>query len=97
VSKEYNKSKKNYFHEGGKEIVYEVKVTSKGQVTIPKKLREEMGLKPGDYLEIKEEVEGYVINKKINKEKIEKYVGILNKEKNSDDVVKELRGHDSSS
>ena len=69
VPKEYNKSKKYYSHEGGKEIVYEVKVTSKGQVTIPKKLRE----------------------------KIEKYVGILNKEKNSDDVVKELRGHDSSS
>ena len=77
--------------------MYEIKVTSKGQVTIPKKLREKMGLKPGDYLEIKEESEGYLINKKVDKEKIEKYVGILNKEKSSDDVVKELRGHDSSS
>ncbi len=77
--------------------MYEIKVTSKGQVTIPKKLREEMGLKPGDYLEIKEEAEGYLINKKIDKEKIEKYVGILNKEKSSDEVVKELRGHDGGS
>ena len=77
--------------------MYEIKVTSKGQVTIPKKLREEMGLKPGDYLEIKEKAEGYLINKKIDKEKIEKYVGILNKEKSSDEVVKELRGHDGGS
>jgi len=77
--------------------VYEIKVTSKGQVTIPKKLREEMGLKPGDYIEIKENEVGYIINKKIDKEKIEKYVGILKEDKNSDDVVKELRGHDSSS
>jgi len=71
-------------------------VTSKGQVTIPKKLREKMGLKPGDYLEIKEDATGYIINKKIDKKKIEKYVGILNKEKSSDEIVKELRGHDSS-
>ena len=77
--------------------MYEIKVTSKGQVTIPKKLREEMGLEPGDYLEIKEEAAGYLINKKIDKEKIEKYVGILDNDKSSDDIVKELRGHDSSS
>ncbi len=76
--------------------MYEIKVTSKGQVTIPKKLREKMGLKPGDYLEIKEDATGYIINKKIDKKKIEKYVGILNKEKSSDEIVKELRGHDSS-
>jgi len=76
--------------------MYEIKVTSKGQVTIPKKLREDMGLKPGDYIEIKEEKAGYLINKKVDKEKIEKYVGILNKDKSSDDIVKELRGHDSS-
>ncbi|MFW6022376.1 MAG: AbrB/MazE/SpoVT family DNA-binding domain-containing protein [Halanaerobiaceae bacterium] len=65
-------------------------------MTIPKKLREEMGLKPGDYIEIKEEASGYLINKKVDKEKIEKYVGILNEDKDSDDIVKELRGHDSS-
>lgn len=77
--------------------MYEIKVTSKGQVTIPKKLREEMGIEPGDYIEIREEEAGYLLNKKINKEEIKKYVGILNKDKNSDEVVRELRGHDNSS
>jgi len=77
--------------------MYKIKVTSKGQVTIPKKLREEMGIGTGDYLEIREKAAGYVISKQINKEKIKKYVGILKKDKSSDDIVKELRGHDSSS
>jgi len=78
--------------------MYKIKVTSKGQVTIPKELRKKMGIEPGDYLEIKEEAAaGYLITKKVNKEKIKKYVGILNKDKSSDDIVRELRGHDSSS
>ncbi|MFP4016027.1 MAG: AbrB/MazE/SpoVT family DNA-binding domain-containing protein [Halanaerobiales bacterium] len=77
--------------------MYEIKVTSKGQVTIPKELRKKMGIGPGDYLEIKEEASSYVISKKVNKEKIEKYLGILNENRNSDDIVRELRGHDSSS
>ena len=77
--------------------MYEIKVTSKGQVTIPKELRKKMGIEPGDYLEIKEEAASYLISKKVDKEKIKKYVGILNKDKSSDDIVRELRGHDSSS
>ena len=76
--------------------MYKIKVTSKGQVTIPKDVREKMGIKPGDYLEIKEAKEGYIIKKKIDKEKLEKYVGILNKESKSDQMVEELRGNDCS-
>ena len=75
--------------------MYEIKVTSKGQVTIPKELRKKMGIEPGDYLEIKEEAASYLISKKVDKEKIKKYVGIFNKDKSSDDIVRELRGHDS--
>ncbi len=77
--------------------MYKIKVTSKGQVTIPKKLREKMGLNPGDYLEVKESKEGYVIRKRIENDKIKKYVGILNKEISSDRLIEELRGNDGSS
>jgi len=76
--------------------MYKVKVTSKGQVTIPKKLRDEMGISTGDYLKVKETKEGYVIEKQIDEEKIKKYVGVLNKEKNSDQLLKELRGNEDS-
>lgn len=77
--------------------MYEIKVTSKGQVTIPKEIREKMGLQSGDYLEVKESAAGgYLIKKKVDKKKIEKYVGILNEKESSDEIVRELRGHDSS-
>lgn len=76
--------------------MYKIKITSKGQVTIPKEVREKMGIKSGDYIEVRETKEGYMIRKAVDKEKIEKYVGISNKEENSDKIVKELRGNDSS-
>ncbi len=76
--------------------MYRAKVTSKGQVTIPKKLRRKLGLETGDYIKIKETQEGYCIEKEINEEKINKYVGILNKDKTTDQLIKELRGNDDS-
>ena len=76
--------------------MYKVKVTSKGQITIPKQLREEMGINPGDHLEVKETQVGYVIKKEVNKEKLKKYVGVLNKNTNTNEIIEELRGNDSS-
>jgi AbrB family looped-hinge helix DNA binding protein len=38
--------------------VYRAKITSKGQVTIPIEIRREMGLNPGDLLEIRESHRG---------------------------------------
>jgi antitoxin PrlF len=38
-------------------------VTTKGQVTIPKAVREAMGIKPGDEVAFEETAEGYVIQK----------------------------------
>jgi len=72
--------------------LYRVKVTSKGQVTIPIELRNKIGIKPGNYLEIKETEAGYVIQKQVDGNCLEKYVGILNNTTASDKVIKELRG-----
>lgn len=39
------------------------RVTAKGQVTIPKEIREEIGIEPGDEIAFKETDTGYVIRK----------------------------------
>lgn len=70
------------------------KVTSKGQVTIPKKIREKLGVHPGEDVGF-EEKEGVVVMKKaITKSPFDKWVGTLRrqKEKKTDDIIKDLRG-----
>jgi antitoxin PrlF len=71
--------------------MYKAKVTSKGQLTLPKKLREQIGLEAGDYLEVHEAPGGYLLRKQIREDRFQKYVGILKRESNSDQVVQELR------
>jgi AbrB family looped-hinge helix DNA binding protein len=72
--------------------MFRAKVTSKGQVTIPVELREQMGLEPGDYLCIQESKEGYLIKKEVREDIFDKYVGYLKRPGNSDKLIKELRG-----
>ncbi|GEM_PF-291381 len=72
------------------------KVTSKGQITLPKEVREKLGLVPGDELEFVE-VEGqFVLRRRMRRSPFERYRGYLRKLKgqNPDEIVKELRGHD---
>lgn len=69
------------------------KLTEKGQVTIPKKIREEAGLKPGDEVKFVKKDGEIEILKKSKNEVIEKYKGLLGKDK-TDRVMKELRGNE---
>jgi antitoxin PrlF len=71
--------------------MYQAKVTSKGQLTLPKKLRDKIGLEPGDYLEVHETPGGYLLRKRIGADRFKKYVGVLNRTAVSDQVIKELR------
>lgn len=70
------------------------KITSKGQITIPKKIREKLGVVPGDRLEFKEFKGKYVIEKKLTKSPFDKYVGHLKKKRGleTDRIIEELRG-----
>ena len=43
---------------------YDAKVTSKGQITLPAKLREQMGLEAGDHIEFIQEADGSVAVRK---------------------------------
>ena len=71
------------------------KVTSKGQVTIPKKVRERLGVHPGENVGFEEKEGVVVITKAVTKSPFDKWMGRLAKleGQKSDDLVKELRGH----
>ena len=71
------------------------KVTSKGQVTIPKKVRDKLGVHPGEDVGFEEKEGVIVITKAVSKSPFDKWVGRLAKleGQKSDDLVKELRGH----
>ncbi len=72
------------------------KVTSKGQVTIPKKVREKLGVHPGEAVGFEEKGDLLVIRKVVTKSPFDKWMGRLKHLKGlrSDDLVKEARGHD---
>jgi AbrB family looped-hinge helix DNA binding protein len=60
------------------------RITTKGQITVPKKVRDRMGLRTGDELEFIEEDGIYRIKKYLPPTPLKKYRGYL----------KELNGHD---
>jgi antitoxin PrlF len=74
------------------------KVTSKGQVTIPKEIREKLGVHPGEDVGFEEKDNLLVISKVVTKSPFDKWVGRLKhlKGRRSDDLVREARGHDNS-
>ena len=74
------------------------KVTSKGQVTIPKEVRERLGVHPGEAVGFEEKEGLLIVSKVITKSPFDKWVGKLKhlEGQRSDDLVREDRGHDHS-
>jgi len=72
------------------------KVTSKGQVTIPKEVREMLGVQPGENVGFEEKEGLLIISKVVIKSPFDKWVGRLKHlaGQRSDDLVREARGHD---
>jgi AbrB family looped-hinge helix DNA binding protein len=69
------------------------KVTSKGQVTIPKEVRERLGLKTGDEIEFTERRGVFEVRKRVSPSPFEKYRGFLKHlaGKDPDELVEEMR------
>jgi AbrB family looped-hinge helix DNA binding protein len=68
------------------------KVAERGQVTIPKVLRERLGIIPGTVLDFVEE-QGRLIAKKADPvDAVDEVFGRLGRGRNTDDVLRELRG-----
>ncbi|MBP9020197.1 MAG: AbrB/MazE/SpoVT family DNA-binding domain-containing protein [Syntrophobacterales bacterium] len=72
------------------------RVTSKGQVTIPKEVREKLGVHAGEDIGFEEREGLFVVSKVVIRSPFDKWVGKLKhlKGRRSDDLIKEARGHD---
>ncbi len=72
------------------------KVTSKGQITIPKEIRERLGVHPGEEVGFEEKENLVIITKVVSKSPFDKWVGKLEhlKGQQSDDLVRKARGNE---
>jgi antitoxin PrlF len=70
------------------------KITTKGQITVPKQVRDRMGLRTGDELEFIEEDGIYRIKKCLPPTPLKKYRGYLKElsGQDPDQVVQDMRG-----
>ncbi|MCP4622857.1 MAG: AbrB/MazE/SpoVT family DNA-binding domain-containing protein [bacterium] len=69
------------------------KVADRGQVTIPKILRERLGIRPGTVLEFKEDQGKLIAVKATAMDEIDQFYGKLGSGRRTDDVMRELRGN----
>ena len=74
--------------------VTRTKLTSKCQVTVPKAVRDRMGLKPGDEIEFVESERGFKVVKVIEDSPFEKWSGFLEHLRGADpdELIEEMRG-----
>lgn len=73
------------------------RVTTKGQVTIPKKIRDALGIEPGDEVTFEEIDAGYTIRKEKpttadGDDPFEKYRGSANSDETMPERMRRLRG-----
>ena len=67
-------------------------VSEKGQVTIPKRLRERLGIRPGQELEFTEEQGRLVATKAGGVDHVAAVYGRFKSRKSTDEVIADLRG-----
>lgn len=73
------------------------RVTSKGQVTIPKPIRDDLGIEPGDEITFEQTASGYTIRKRApttatGDDPFEKYRGSAHSSDSMPDRMRRLRG-----
>ena len=68
------------------------RVSERGQITIPKAVRERLGIKPGQELEVREQDGAIVAYKTETTDPLVAVTGIIETDKSTDDLIGELRG-----
>ena len=67
-------------------------VGQRGQVTVPKKLRDRLGIRPGVVVEFEETKGGILLRKKLPEGPMDAVYGIVACDRSTDDLMVELRG-----
>ncbi|MGB0911619.1 MAG: AbrB/MazE/SpoVT family DNA-binding domain-containing protein [Nitrospirales bacterium] len=67
-------------------------VSEKGQITIPKPLRERLGLHAGEVLNFQEKEGKLVATKTPTSDPVDAFFGILKSKRKTDQIIKDLRG-----
>jgi antitoxin PrlF len=70
------------------------KLTSKGQITVPRDVRERLGLRTGDLLEFVPAGREFRLRKRVARSRIDRWIGHLThlRDRGVDDLVEEARG-----
>jgi len=67
-------------------------VSEKGQVTVPKPLRERLDIRPGDELDFREEDGQLIALKATREDPVDAVYGSVNLGRSTDEIIRELRG-----
>lgn len=67
-------------------------VSEKGQVTIPKALRDSLGIRAGQVLHVREDRGRLIVTKQPEGDVVESVVGVLGRAASADALLSELRG-----
>lgn len=66
-------------------------MSSKGQITIPKHVRDALGIEPGDPLEFEVRGRECVVRKKLPQVDWSEFIGVLADGRSTDEIMQELR------
>lgn len=67
-------------------------VSERGQITVPKRIRDQMGLKPGVELDMQLVRGGFVARKRVERSPWRDAVGVLKRRGGTDSLVDDMRG-----
>jgi AbrB family looped-hinge helix DNA binding protein len=67
-------------------------VSEKGQITVPKPLRERLDIRAGDQLELTEESGTLVVRKAVPSDPVASVYGTLSAPESTDETIRALRG-----
>ena len=67
-------------------------VSEKGQITIPKRLRERLGIRAGEILDFEEDHGRLVATKLTTRDAVDELFGVLNGKEKTDTIMRRLRG-----